>query len=77
MNSRPQSATSTPRRQNSNSGQDRNRKSSTLNIFGETPSGRKSPSNASVVSVPIRRVGTPQEYNEKAQSERSNNKDQR
>ncbi|XP_035706191.1 patronin isoform X5 [Folsomia candida] len=80
MNSRPQSATSTPqRRQNSNSDrQDRNRKSTTLNIFGDTQtqsSGKKSPSNSSVVSVPIRR--TPQEYNEKAQSDRSNNKEQR
>ncbi len=48
-----------------------------MNIFGETTSGRKSPSNASVVSVPIRRAGTPQDYNEKVPSERSNNKDQR
>jgi len=76
MNSRPQSATSTPKRQNSV--QEKNRKTS-VNIFGEsTPSGRRSPSNASVVSVPIRRSGTPQhEYNDRAQSERSNQKDQR
>jgi hypothetical protein len=81
MNSRTQSATTTPKRQqNSNSGQEKNRKSSTLNIFGDTSSGRKSPSNASIVSVPIRRSGssgTPQDQYEKVPSERSNNKDQR
>ncbi|CAG7719003.1 unnamed protein product [Allacma fusca] len=71
---RSQSATSTPKRQNSL--QDRNRKSS-LNIFGDVPSGRRSPSSASVVSVPVRRSGTPLDYNEKAHSDRSNNKDQR
>ena len=71
---RSQSATSTPKRQNSL--QERNRKSS-LNIFGEPPSGRRSPSNASVVSVPIRRSGTPLDHHEKAYSDRMSQKDQR
>jgi hypothetical protein len=76
MSSRPQSATSTPKRQNSV--QEKYRKTS-VNIFGEsTPSGRRSPSNASVVSVPVRRSGTPShEYNERTQSDRSNHKEQR
>lgn len=76
MSSRPQSATSTPKRQLSV--KERSQRSA-QNIFGEpASSGRRSPSNASVVSVPLRRSATPHEYSDKAHSEKSaNQKDQR
>lgn len=77
MSSRPQSATSTPKRQLSV--KERSQRSG-QNIFGEQPSpaaagtgGRRSPSNASVVSVPVRRSTTPHDYSDRAQSEKSSN----
>lgn len=83
MSSRPQSATSTPKRQLSV--KERSQRSA-QNIFGEpgvgsSPNcsgGRRSPSNGSMVSVPMRRSATPLEYSDRAHSEKSaNHKDHR
>ncbi|CAL8144364.1 unnamed protein product [Orchesella dallaii] len=76
LSSRPQSATSTPKRQFSV--KERSQRSA-QNIFGDQgSSGRRSPSNASVVSVPLRRSTTPHDYSDRAHSEKSvNQKDQR
>lgn len=81
MSSRPQSATSTPKRQLSV--KERSQRSG-QNIFGDhqntpahaagtTSSGRRSPSNASVVSIPLRRSTTPHDYSDRAHSEKSGN----